>query len=242
MAAGWILSTAVLLVSLLLLSSRRVPAMFVILVGGAAFALFRDPTLLHAMGNIKFEPRLPSFALAGITWSDLVIGIVFLAIPQVPLTLGNAMIAVVDENNRLFPHRPVSERSVSISTGLMNLFGAGVGGVPMCHGAGGMAGYVRFGARTGGSVIILGVIFILLALFFSGSIQTIFGLIPREVLGVVLFLTGAQLALGSSEFSKDTDEKFVTLITAGLSMWNIGLAFVVGLSVFHLAKRGWIRF
>jgi hypothetical protein len=40
------------------------------------------------------------------------------------------MIAIVDENNRLFPHRPVSDRSVSISTGLMNLFGAGVGGVP----------------------------------------------------------------------------------------------------------------
>ena len=34
--------------------------------------------------------------------------------------------------------------------GSSNLFGAAVGGVPMCHGAGGMAGHVRFGARTGG--------------------------------------------------------------------------------------------
>jgi MFS superfamily sulfate permease-like transporter len=241
MAVGWLLSAAVLLLALLLLSSRRVPAMFVLLFGGAALAVVRDPTLLEAFRSIKFEARLPSFALAGISWSDFVIGIVFLAIPQVPLTLGNAMIAIVDENNRLFPHRPVSERSVSISTGLMNLFGAGVGGVPMCHGAGGMAGHVRFGARTGGAVIILGAMLILLGLFFSGSVQTIIGVIPREILGVILFLTGAQLALGSCDFSKDKGERFVTIITAGLSMWNIGLAFVIGLSVFHLLKRGWMR-
>jgi MFS superfamily sulfate permease-like transporter len=207
MAVGWLLSAAVLLVALLLLSSRRVPAMFVLLFGGAALAVVRDPTLLDAFRSIKFEARLPSFALAGTSWSDFVIGIVFLAIPQVPLTLGNAMIAIVDENNRLFPHRPVSERSVSISTGLMNLFGAGVGGVPMCHGAGGMAGHVRFGARTGGAVIILGAMLILLGLFFSGSVQTIFGVIPREILGVILFLTGgnSRSALVTSVSIKASD-------------------------------------
>jgi len=241
MAASWILSVVILLIALLLLSSRRVPAMFVLLAGGTILALVRDPTLLDSLRTIKLEARLPSFPLADISWSDFVIGVVFLAVPQVPLTLGNAMIAIVEENNRLFPYNPVSERSVSISTGLMNLFGASVGGVPMCHGAGGMAGHVRFGARTGGAMIILGAILILLALFVSGSVQAIFGVIPREVLGVVLFLTGAQLALGSCDFSKDKGERFVTIVIAGLSMWNIGLAFVIGLSVFHLLKRGWIR-
>jgi MFS superfamily sulfate permease-like transporter len=111
----------------------------------------------------------------------------------------------------------------------------------MCHGAGGMAGHVRFGARTGGAVIILGAMLILLGLFFSGSVQTIFGVIPREILGVILFLTGAQLALGSCDLSNDKGERFVTIVTAGLSTWNIGLAFVIGLSVFHLLKRGWMR-
>jgi hypothetical protein len=241
MAVGWLLSVAVLVVALLLLSNRSVPAMFVILIGGGLVAIVREPSLLHALSTIRFELRFPSFALAGITWSDFVIGFVFLALPQVPLTLGNAMIAIVEENNKLFPHRPVSERSVSISTGLMNLFGAGVGGVPMCHGAGGMAGHVRFGARTGGALIILGALLVLIALCFSSSIQTIFGMIPREVLGVILFLTGAQLALGSCDFSKDKGERFVTIITAGLSMWNIGLAFVIGLSIFYLIKRGWMR-
>jgi MFS superfamily sulfate permease-like transporter len=241
MAAGRIVSGVALFVALLLLSNRQVPAMFVILVGGAVVAIIREPTLLSALGTIRFEPRLPSFALAGLTWSDFTLGVVFLTIPQIPLTLGNAMIAIVEENNRLFPDRLVSERSVSISTEIMNLFGSSIGGVPMCHGAGGMAGHVRFGARTGGALVILGVFLTMLALFFSGSVQTIFALIPREILGVILFLTGAELALGSCDFSDEKGERFVTIVTAGLSIWNIGLAFVVGLSIYHLLKRRWMR-
>jgi hypothetical protein len=152
MASGWLLSVATLVVALLLLSSRRVPAMFVMLIGGGVVPVLRDPSLLQSLGTIRFAPRAPSFALADITWSDFVIGTVFFALPQVPLTLGNAMIAIVEENNKLFPHRRVYERSVSISTGLMNVLGSSIGGVPMCHGAGGMAGHVRFGARTGGAL------------------------------------------------------------------------------------------
>lgn len=241
MASGWMLSIIVLVGTLLLVSNRIIPVMFLLLVGGAAVAIYRDPAVFSAFAAVRLEPRLPTFALGDIAWSDVLVGIVFLALPQVPLTLGNAIIGIAEENNRLFPHRPVTERGVSVSTGLMNLFGSSVGGVPMCHGAGGMAGHVRFGARTGGSSIILGGTLLLMALFLSGSVQTIFAVIPREVLGVILFLTGAQLALGSCDFSKDKGERFATIVTAGLSLWNIGLAFVIGLAVYHLLKRRLIK-
>jgi MFS superfamily sulfate permease-like transporter len=72
----------------------------------------------------------------------------------------------------------------------MNLGGAVVGGVPMCHGAGGKAGHVAFGARTAGALIILGTILLALALFFSDSVEALFRLFPPAVLGVILFLTG----------------------------------------------------
>jgi hypothetical protein len=49
------------------------------------------------------------------------------------------------------------------------------------------------------------------------------------------------LPFDSSDFSEETDERFVTIITAGVSMWNIGLAFVIGLAILHLLKRGWMR-
>jgi MFS superfamily sulfate permease-like transporter len=162
-------------------------------------------------------------------------------LPQLPLTLGNAVIAIREENNRLFPDRPVTDKGVATSTGLMNLAGSAIGGVPMCHGAGGMAGHVAFGARTGGALIILGTLLLVLAVFFSGSIAAVFHLFPAAILGVVLFLTGAQLALGSCEFSKDKGERFVTLMTAAFAMWNVGAAFLVGIAGSYIAKRGWLR-
>jgi MFS superfamily sulfate permease-like transporter len=123
----------------------------------------------------------------------------------------------------------------------MNMGSALFGGVPMCHGAGGMAGHVAFGARTGGAPIILGVILLCLAFFCSGSIQTIFGLIAQPVLGVILFLTGAQLALGSCDFSKNKGERFITLATAAFALWNVGLAFVIGIVLHQIERRGWLR-
>jgi MFS superfamily sulfate permease-like transporter len=111
----------------------------------------------------------------------------------------------------------------------------------MCHGAGGMAGHVRFGARTGGAPIILGVVLVSVALFFGGSIETIFRVFPAPVLGVILFLTGAQLALGSCDFGKSKNDRFVTLTVAAFAMWNIGLAFVSGMLLHHALKRGWVK-
>ena len=241
MAQNWWIGGAALLGTSLLLTNRGIPAMFMLLLFGATYGIWSDPELLDALRAIRFEPRLPTFALSQLTWNDLLVGTVFLALPQVPLTLGNAVIAITEENNRLFPNRPVTEGKISTSTGLMNLFSAGVGGVPMCHGAGGMAGHVQFGARTGGAVVILGAVLLLTAVLFSGSVSTLLRLFPPSVLGVILFLTGAQLALGSCDLSKDKGERFVTVITAALAVWNVGIAFVVGMAAYWLNKKGWLR-
>jgi len=241
MSQGWWLGGAALLGTMLLLTSRAVPVMFLLLIVGAFAAVVQDPALLNKLSTIHVDFRMPSFALGGITWQEFMIGAIFLALPQVPLTLGNAIIAVTEENNRLFPDRPVTEKKVAISTGVMNLLGPIIGAVPMCHGAGGMAGHVRFGARTGGALIILGVLIVIIALLFSGSVEIIFRIFPAPILGVILFLTGAQLALGSCDFGKSKEDRFVSLVTAACAMWNIGLAFVIGVAAHHLLKRGWAR-
>jgi hypothetical protein len=241
MADNWWIGGIALGGTLLLLSNRRMPAMFLLLIFGGAAGIIADPTLVEQLGAIAVEPRLPSFALAGIGWSDLVLGTVFLALPQVPLTMGNAIIAITEENNQLFPDRPVTQQRVAVSTGLLNLGSAVLGGIPMCHGAGGMAGHVRFGARTGGAPIILGTILLLLALFFSSSISTLLRVFPPAILGVILFLTGAQLALGACDISKDKGERFATVVTAALAIWNVGIAFVVGSAVYVIARRGWLK-
>ncbi len=241
MSSGWPVAGIALIGTLLLLTNRAVPAMFVLLLFGIVCGAVQRPELLRELATVKAGLRLPDLALLRFTFHDLLIGTAFLALPQLPLTLGNAVIAIHEENNRLFPDRPVTENGIAASTGLMNLASALFGGVPMCHGAGGMAGHVAFGARTGGAPIILGTLLLLLALFCSGSIQVLFGLFAPPVLGVILFLTGAQLALGSCDFSKQKGERFVTLATAAFAVWNVGLAFVLGVALTQIEKRGWLR-
>lgn len=241
MALAWPVAAAGLILTLLLLSNRTIPAMLVLMVFGVGCAVLSDPALLEELTAVRMEVRLPEFALSGLTIQDLLGGLVFLALPQIPLTFGNAILGITEENNRQFPDKPVTERKVAVSTGLMNIAGAALGGVPMCHGAGGMAGHTRFGARTGGAVVILGTLLCFIAVFFSSSVMTLLKLFPLPVLGVVLFLTGAQLALGSCDFSRQKDERFATLVTAGCAAWNVGIAFVLGWALLALLRRGWVR-
>jgi MFS superfamily sulfate permease-like transporter len=241
MSSGWVISVIGLTGTLLLLTNRRIPAMFLLLIFGGVCGAIEKPEALSALQRVRPALHFPAFALSAITWHDLLIGTTLLALPQLPLTLGNAVIAVREENNRLFPDRPVTDNGIATSTGFMNLVGAALGGVPMCHGAGGMAGHVTFGARSGGAPIILGGILLCLALFFSGSIEQLFAMFPHSVLGVILFLTGAQLALGSCDFSKNKGERFITLVTAAFSMWNVGLAFVAGITLALIARSGRLK-
>jgi MFS superfamily sulfate permease-like transporter len=241
MSGGWLLAVIGMLGALLLRTNRTVPAMFALLLFGIVFGLVLNPAAAHALAGVHLQVHAPHFALAAIHWHDLWVGTLFLALPQLPLTLGNAVIAIREENNRLFPDRAVTDRSVAISTGLMNVAGAAVGGVPMCHGAGGMAAHVAFGARSGGAPMILGAILLILAFGFSGSVELLFNVIPKAVLGVILFLAGTQLALGSANSRQSKVERFMTLATAGFAIWNVGLAFIAGLLLGALAKRGWLR-
>lgn len=241
MSDGWLLASVALLATFLLLSNRAVPAMFMLLLLGIGFGAAQNPHHLQLLLASRPQLHWPRYGLTGLSWHEVLIGTAFLALPQLPLTLGNAVIAIREENNRLFPARPVTDDGIAVSTGIMNLAAALLGGVPMCHGAGGMAGHVAFGARSGGAPIILGTCLLGLALFFSSSIHVLFELFARPVLGVILFFTGAQLALGTGDFRRLRAEPFITLTTAALAMVNVGVAFLVGLTLSYLARRGWLR-
>lgn len=235
------LGAALLLLTLVLLARSRFPAMLVLLVVGAALALREQPALLGELAAIRIAPHLPGFSWPALTWNDLWIGALFLALPQLPLTFGNALISITEENNRLFPDRPVTERRVAFSTGLMNLWSSALGGIPMCHGAGGMAGHVQFGARTGGSSVMLGVLLLAIGFLLADSVALLFKLFPAVVLGVILFLAGMQLALNSKDAGADKVDRFVVLTTAAFAVWNVGIAVLFGILAFHAAQRGWMK-
>jgi MFS superfamily sulfate permease-like transporter len=205
-----------------LLSYERIPAMLILLGVGVITAIASEPALVGELGHMTWRLRLPEFALTKVGPSDLITGILVLGLPQVGLTLGNAIIATVEENNQIFPTRPTTVKTVAIDHGLMNLVGASLGGVPMCHGAGGMAAHIRFGARTGGALVILGSLILFVGLFCADSVATLCKLFPRALLGVILLFGGLELAAGVHEHPVRKEDRYVMLLTAGVSLWNMG--------------------
>jgi len=223
------------------LSRERVPAMLLLLGFGVTVAIYREPALLKELSRLSFRLRLPEVVLAKLRWEDLVTGTLVLGLPQAALTLGNAIIAIVEENNALFPNRPITVRTVALDHGIMNLVGAGLGGVPMCHGAGGMAGHVRFGARTGGALVILGSFLLLTGLFLADSAATLFKLFPQPLLGVILMFSGLELAAGVQGSHSRKEDRYVMILTAGVSVVNMGAGYLVGLLLWHAFQQRWLK-
>ena len=241
MAGDPLLAGVAVVLTFVLLSSDRVPAMLILLGLGATVAIAREPGLLGELSRMSFQVRVPELALTRIGWQDLAVGIVVLGLPQVALTLGNAIIATVEENNTLFPDRRITVKAVAVDHGIMNLVGTSLGGVPMCHGAGGMAGHVRFGARTGGALVVLGALILFIGLFLSDSVATLFKLFPRSLLGVILLFGGLELAAGAHGNGYQRGDRYVVLLTAGLSLWNMGVGYLAGLTLWHALQREWLR-
>lgn len=238
--APWF-AAPLLVLTVLLLARKAILAMLLVLGSGAAWAMLGETDAMQSLLAVRPALVLPSWSFVSLSWEALFTGVVLLALPQLPLTLGNAVLAPVEFNNREFPQRPVNERQVAVTTGLINTLGSAIGAVPMCHGAGGMAAQAGFGARSGGAPVILGVILVVLALWFSESLASLLRLFPMPALGVMLFLAGIQLALGSCDFARDKGERFVTLGTAALAIWNVGIAFLFGVVMYYIARRGWLK-
>jgi len=227
--------------TLFLLNSRRIPATLALLGYGVVIAFIQKPGLTEELTHLTFRFRWPELTFGQISWRELLAGFVLLGLPQAPLTLGNAILATVEENNRHFPDRKVTARKISIDHGLMNLLGALIGGIPVCHGAGGMAAHLRFGARTGGALVILGMILLFTGLFLSDSVALLLQIFPRPILGVLLFFAGVELALVVQDIKLKKQNLFVLLVTAGTAMWNMGVAYLAGLLLYYGLQRRWLR-
>jgi MFS superfamily sulfate permease-like transporter len=224
------------LIVLLLFFSRRIPAALVLFGLGLAIAVCSQPEVIHSLG---FGIALPKWSPPG--WADFKTAFPKAALPQIPLTTLNSVIAVCALSADLFPDRKASPRQVSISVGLMNLIGCWFGAMPMCHGAGGLAGQYRFGARTNGSILFLGAVKMVLAVSLGASLMTLCQAFPASVLGVMLAFSGLELALVCRDQTRRTDA-FTMLLTAAACMgFNIAFGFVLGLGMAWCLRFGLFR-
>jgi hypothetical protein len=123
-------------------------------------------------------------------------GAIDAAIPQLPLTTLNSILAVTSLAATLFPDYPPAPTTTSLgfSIAIANFIGCWFGAMPICHGSGGLAGQYRFGARSGGSIIILGLIKFLLGLFVGNGIVPLMQRLPKSLLGIMVLAAGVELA------------------------------------------------
>jgi len=214
--------------------SRRVPAALLLFAGGIALALWKQPEVVR---SLTFGSSLFHFVPLG--WHDFTSSFARAALPQIPLTTLNSVIAVCALSADLFPERRASPRRVAVSVGLMNLVAAWFGGMPMCHGAGGLAGQYRFGARTNGSILFLGAVKMAIAVTLGSSLLALCLSFPASVLGVMLAFSGMELALVTRD-QTDRASAFTMLLTAGacLALNNVGIGFLIGLGLALALRLG----
>jgi MFS superfamily sulfate permease-like transporter len=224
-----ILGTIAIVVVLTLRENRYAPAAIVLLVLGIVVAAIK--------GELFKVLRL-GFALPPITTFDLrdVYQAMMLAgFAQLPLTATNAIIATAALIKEYWPSKPLSEKELALNMGLINVIVPFFGGMPMCHGAGGLAGQYYFGARTGGTNIIEGMIEIGLGLFFSQAIVGLFRAFPMSIIGAMLLMVGISLAKYVFTLRvKDIIPAGVTMIVS--LIWNMALGFVAGFLVYFTIK------
>lgn len=231
-SVSWLLGGLAILIGFGLRSNRRLPAAVILVVLGVI--IMATENRLSAIKSPGFTlPPLTSFSPRQV-WDTLLLA----GFAQIPLTVTNATIATSCLISSYWPNRSVSTRKLSFSQGLMNIIPPFFGGMPMCHGAGGLAGQYYFGARTGGTNIIEGVVELALGLFFAASVTGLFSSFPKPVIGAMLLLVGIELI----KFAQDVRGKsnILTLaMTVVLSLaTNMAIGFIGGILAHLALTRG----
>ena len=236
-AVGIVIGIVGGILTLLLLENRKFPAGLVVILGGIFLGLVLGTHEGFDKLNIGiYFPKLLPFGLpAG---ADVTFAFFALVLPQLPMTLGNAVIANADLSHEYFgkDSTKVTYRALTLSMALANLLSFVVGGMPLCHGAGGLAAHYRFGARTAGSNLMIGLLFMALAVFLGIHALSVVYLLPMAILGVLLIFAGAQLALTVIDM-KTRKDLFVSLLILGITLAsNLAVGFLVGMVVAYVLR------
>ena len=223
--------------TLMLLDNRKLPAGLLVVLGGLGLGLAFGTH--EGFGELRFGIYMPELLPFGFpTGADFTLALLLLVLPQIPMTLGNAVIANADLSREYFGEnsKTVTYRALCISQGLANFFSFLVGGMPLCHGAGGLAAHYRFGARTAGSNLIIGLIFVMLAIFLGMHALAVVYLIPMSVLGVMLIFAGSQLALTIIDM-RERKDLLVVFVMLGITLAsNLAVGFLVGVGIAYALK------
>ncbi|MFX1457006.1 MAG: putative sulfate/molybdate transporter [Promethearchaeota archaeon] len=223
-----------ILVIILLIKNKPIPSAIVLTLLGILIVLFSGVVQLSDM-----KVSLPIFSFEFPTWQNLLLGMINAGIAQLFLTVTNVMIATVVLIKDLFPDREekVDANILAFNMGAMNLFLPFFGGMPLCHGSGGLMAQYAFGARTGGSMILEGIMELVLGLFFSETLFLLFSEFPSSILGAMLIYTS--FLLGKISFKDFNIKKFPIIVISAIICFflNITIGFFIGLLIYLIFRK-----
>ncbi len=221
----YVLAGVSFIVMLALIGNRRFPPALILIPAGIIYGIlfnYHPGTL-----NIPSSPALPNFTLP--SWHDIITGFLILAIPQVPLSLGNSIFASNQMIKDYFPDKNVPPRKIAFTYSIMNILSPLIGGIPVCHGSGGIAGHYAFGARTGGSVIICGSIMLAVGLIFGTQGGAFIAIFPKPLLGVILLFEAlALLRLVADTIYIRNDFKIMMMV--GIFAISLPYGYIIGMA------------
>lgn len=239
---GVLIGVAGGVLTLLLLENKKFPGGLLVVLGGIGLGVILGTH--QGLDKIQLGLTFPSILPFGFPKTvDFTFAFFALVLPQIPMTMGNAVIAYADLSREYFGDnaKKVTYRSACLSMALANFLSFFLGGMPLCHGAGGLAAHYRFGARTAGSNIMIGLVFAGLAVLLGDHVLAVVNLLPMAVLGVLLLFAGSQLALSVIDI-RERKELFVVLMILGITLAsNLAVGFIVGIGVAYALKADKLR-
>ena len=228
MSTWWAMGGVSILIVVLLRRNRYAPAAIVLMLLGAAIVLVRGefaevtPPALSLPTLTVFEPVE--------AWETMLLA----GFAQIPLTVTNATIATAALITAYWPDRTVTEKQLSWNQGIMNTIVPFLGGMPMCHGAGGLAAQYYFGARTGGANIIEGLIEISMGLFLAASIAGLLSAFPTAIIGAMMMLVGIELAKFAADVRRDWGALPLVVTVVVAVATNMFAGFLAGIAAHYL--------
>lgn len=236
--AGGVLALAAAGLIVALRRSPRWPVGLLVVLGGVAWAW---PEIA---ASLRLAPLQSYAEVPALPWAEWPVVFLVLVLPQLPLSLSNSLVATVRTVGDLFPERAVGIRGLGVSFAMLNFLAPFLGGVPVCHGCGGLAGHYALGARSGGSVVIYGAVLLLGGALFSGFLTALAAHFPFPLLAALLVVeAGVLLALSRDQLADPVRVLLVALVAAAGVLLPYGylIGVVAGTILHHVFLHTSVR-
>jgi len=215
---------------------RWLPGSLMVLAAGAAIGIGVD----GLPSGIAAGPQAISLSLP--SGGDFATALTTLVLAQIALTFGNSIVATSDAEREYFGRRAelVTPRRLASSISLANITAGLTGGLPICHGAGGVTAHYKLGARTAGATLMAGAIYVTLGLALGASLPAFLHLLAPAALAGMLLFVAVQHALLAGRLERADDR----VLAAGIGLITLltgNLAIGAGAGIVALLVRAALR-